>query len=349
MSDYAALFVAVLLLAFNAFFVGAEFALISARRSQIEPRAQAGSRMARTTLHAMERVSLMMAGAQLGITICSVGLGAVGEPALAHLIEPLFETAGVPEGFVHPVAFVLALVVVVSAHVVLGEMVPKNIAIAGPERAALVLAPALVGVVTVLRPIIVTLNAVANATLRLIRVEPRDEVSSTYTREEVAALVEESRGEGLIEADEYDRLAGALGFTEKSVDLVCLPSSTLTTVAPGSSPADVEALCASTGYSRFPVADHDGDLVGYLHIKDVLEPDEALRLRPIDDKWVRPFATVVHDSPLHEALEVLRRRGAHLARVVDGNGATLGVAALEDVIEELVGEIRDAAHHEDSL
>ncbi|MFB9312194.1 hemolysin family protein [Nocardioides plantarum] len=348
MSDTAALVVAVFLLAFNAFFVGAEFALISARRSQIEPRAQAGSRMARTTLHAMENVSVMMAAAQLGITICSVGLGAVGEPALAHLIEPLFEDLGVPEGFVHPVAFVLALTVVVFLHVVLGEMVPKNIALAGPERAALVLGPLLVAVAAPLRPIISALNAIANATLRLIRVEPRDEVSSTYTRAEVAALVEESRGEGLIEADEYDRLAGALGFTEKSVELVCLPSGGLITVQRGSTPADVEALCASTGFSRFPVSAEDGELLGYLHIKDVLEPDAERRARPIDDKWVRPFATVTHTSPLHEALEVLQRRGSHMARVVDATGATLGVATLEDVIEELVGEIRDAAHLEDS-
>ena len=348
MSDYTALAVAVLLLALNAFFVGAEFAVISARRSQVEPRAQEGSRMARTTLHAMEHVSEMLAAAQLGITICSVGLGAVGEPALAHLIEPVFEEVGVPEAFVHPVAFVLALTVVVFLHVVLGEMVPKNIAIAGPERAALVLAPALVAIATPLRPVILALNAIANGTLRLLRVEPKDEVSSTFTREEVAALVEESRGEGLIEADEYDRLSGALGFTEKTVDLVCLPTEGLTLVARGSTPADVEALCAATGFSRFPVAAADegsaGDLVGYLHIKDVLEPDEVRRHRPIDDKWVRPFATVSRSTPLHEALEVLQRRGAHMARVVDDAGAPLGVATLEDVIEELVGEIRDAAH-----
>jgi CBS domain containing-hemolysin-like protein len=348
MSDYAALVVAVVLLAFNAFFVGAEFALVSARRSQIEPRAQAGSRMARTTLRAMENVSMMMAAAQLGITICSVGLGAVGEPALAHLIEPLFHDLGVPEGFVHPVAFVLALLVVVFLHVVLGEMVPKNIALAGPERSALFLSPILVAVATPLRPIITVLNAIANATLRLVKVEPKDEVSSTYTREEVAALVEESRGEGLIEAEEYDRLAGALGFTEKSVELVCLPSPGLITVDRGSTPADVEALCASTGFSRFPVSSHDGELLGYLHIKDVLEPDAERRARPVDDKWVRPFATVSHQAPLHEALELLQRRGSHMARVVDDAGVTLGVATLEDVIEELVGEIRDAAHLEDS-
>ncbi|CAB4717215.1 MAG: DUF21 domain-containing protein [Actinobacteria bacterium] len=347
MSDTTALAVAVLLLALNAFFVGAEFAIISARRSQIEPRAQAGSRMARTTLRAMENVSLVLAGAQLGITICSVGLGAVGEPAVAHLIEPLFEDLGVPEALLHPVAFAIALAVVVFLHVVLGEMVPKNIAIAGPERSALVLGPPMLGVVIVLRPIIVSLNAVANATLRLMRVEPKDEISSTFTREEVAALVEESRGEGLLEDDEYDRLAGALGFTEKTVAAVVMPPASLTTVRRGSSAADVEALCAATGYSRFPVEADDGELVGYLHIKDVLEPDETRRQRAIEDKWIRPFAPVAPDDLLHEALEQLQRRGAHMARVVDSSGATVGLATLEDVIEELIGEIRDAAHLED--
>ncbi|HTW14086.1 MAG TPA: hemolysin family protein [Nocardioides sp.] len=349
MSDYLGLIVGLLLLAFNAFFVGAEFALISARRSQIEPRALAGSRMARTTLHAMENVSLMMAGAQLGITICSVGLGAVGEPAVAHLLEPVFEALSVPHGLVHPISFVIALVVVVFLHVVLGEMVPKNIAIAGPDRAALVLGPPMLGVVTVLRPVIVALNAIANGTLRLLKVEPKDEISSSYTREEVAALVEESRGEGLLEADEYDRLAGALGFTEKTVAAVLMPRATLSTVLRGSSPADVEALCAATGFSRFPVEGEDGELLGYLHIKDVLEPDEERRLRPIEDKWIRPFAPVTQEDALHDVLEQLQRRGAHMARVVDVDGVTLGLATLEDVIEELIGEIRDAAHLEEQV
>lgn len=348
MSDTAAILLAVLLLAFNAFFVGAEFALVSARRSQIEPAAQAGSRMARTTLRAMEHVSLMMAGAQLGITICSLGLGAVGEPAVAHTLEPAFEALHVPHDLLHPVSFVVALAIVVFLHVVLGEMVPKNIALAGPDRAALVLGPVLLGIVTVLRPLIVGLNAIANGVLRLIRIEPKDEVSSTYTREEVAALVEESRGEGLLEADEYDRLAGALGFTEKSVASVLMSPDSLTTVRRGSSPADVEALCAATGYSRFPVISESGRLEGYLHIKDVLEPDERRRNRPIDGKWIRRFALVSASDALHDALAMLRRKGAHMAEVLDADGTSLGLVTLEDVIEELVGEIRDAAHLEDA-
>jgi CBS domain containing-hemolysin-like protein len=345
MSGTLGLVLTAVLLAFNAFFVGAEFALVSARRSQIEPLAHGGSRMARSTLRAMQHVSLMMAGAQLGITVCSVLLGAVAEPAIAHLLEPLLELLHAPHELLHPISFVIALALVVFLHVVLGEMVPKNITLAGPDRAALVLGPPMLAIVTLLRPVIVGLNAIANGTLRLLRIEPKDEVASAYTLQEVAAIVEESHGEGLLEAGEYDRLAGALGFTEKSVQAVVLPLAGLTTVTRGASGADVEALCAATGFSRFPVIDRPGgELVGYLHIKDVLEPDAERRERPIEDKWIRPLAAVHPEDALHDALETLQRKGAHMARVVDTAGTTLGVATLEDVIEELVGEIRDAAH-----
>jgi CBS domain containing-hemolysin-like protein len=342
-SDYTALALAVFLLAANAFFVGAEFALISARRTQIEPRAASGSRVARTTLRAMENVSLVMAGAQLGITVASLGLGAIAEPALAHLIEPVFHAAGISDQFLHPVAFVVAMSIVVYLHVVLGEMVPKNIAIAGPERSALVLGPPMMLVVTVIKPLVVVLNAIANGVLRLMRVEPKEEVASAYTREEVAALVDESRGEGLLPESEYDRLAGALGFTERTVMSVLMSVEDLTTVPRGATFAEVEQVCATTGYSRFPVTT-DGELMGYLHIKDVLETDPARRDRSVEDKWVRPFAAVRPDVALHEALETLQRKEAHMGRVVDVDGTVLGLVTLEDVLEELVGEIRDAAH-----
>jgi CBS domain containing-hemolysin-like protein len=344
----ALLLLSLLLLLGNAFFVGAEFALVSARRTQIEPRAEAGSRFARTTLRAMENISLVIGVNQLGITVCSLVLGAVAEPTLAHLLEPPLEALNVPESFVHPIAFAVGLSIVVYLHVVMGEMIPKNIALAGPERAALALGPPVWAIVTVLRPVIVVINAAARQVLRIVGVELRDEVSSTYTREEVAALVEESRGEGLLEEEEYDRLAGALGFTQKGVESVLMPSETLATVRRGSTVADVEALCAATGFSRFPVAGDNGDLLGYLHIKDVLETDEARRHRVVEDKWIRPFAPVLATDTLPDALETLQRRGAHLARVVGTDGEELGLATLEDVIEELVGEIRDAAHQEES-
>ena len=175
-----------------------------------------------------------------------------------------------------------------------------------------------------------------------------DEVSSTYTREEVAALVEESRGEGLIEADEYDRLAGrARLHRETGVDGADAARARSRPYA-AARPPPTSRRCAPHRLQPVPRRGRrDGELLGYLHIKDVLETDEARRQRVIDDKWIRPFATVASDDLLHDALETLQRRGAHMARVVDGDGTTLGVVTLEDVIEELVGEIRDAAHPSD--
>lgn len=347
MSSALLLALTVLLLLGNAFFVATEFALISARRTQIEPLADAGSRFARTTLKAMENLPLVIGVIQLGITVCSLLLGAIAEPAIARLIEPGLHALHVPERLLHPIAFALALAVVVFLHVVLGEMVPKNLTLAGPDRAALVLGAPIWAVVTVLRPVIVVINAAARLVLRTVNVDLQDEVSSSYTREEVAALVEESRGEGMLAEEEYGRLAGALGFTEKTMAEVLMRVADLETVRRGATAADVEALCAATGFSRFPVVGEDDELLGYLHIKDVLETNETRRERVVDDKWVRPFAPVRVDEPLHDALARLQQRGAHMALVVDADGSVLGLATLEDVIEELVGEIRDAAHQDE--
>jgi len=339
MGDWWGVVLTVVLLALNALFVAAEFALISARRTQLEPRVADGSRAAKLALRAMENVTLVMAAAQLGITLCSLGLGAVGEPAIAHLLEPLFEKLNVPESAVHPISFVIAMTVVVFAHVVLGEMVPKNLALVGPDRASLFLGPFMLAVVAVLKPFVVALNGIANAFVRLCRIEPKDEIASTYTHDEVANLVEESRREGLLDDDEYGLVSGALDFHGGTVDRVLLPSEGLVTIPPTATPADVELACAETGFSRFPVSDETGDLVGYLHIKDVL--DESRR-DVVADKWVRPLATVLSGSGLYEALRTMQARGSHMARVADVDGQVRGVIMLEDVLEELVGEIRTA-------
>ena len=340
MSTGQALLLSAFLLAANAFFVGAEFALISARRSSIELRAADGNRIASITLGAMERVSLMMAGAQLGITVCSLGLGYLGEPAIAHALEGPFETLGIPEALVHPVAFAIALSIIGYLHVVLGEMVPKNLALAGPDRAALALAPPLAGIVRVLHPFIWLLNWIANAVLRAVGVTPKDEVTSAFTRDEVAGLVEESRREGLLDRDEERLLVGALTFEERDARAVMIPRADLVAVAPSVTPAQVEAITARTGYSRLPI-EEDGRLVGYLHLKDALEIEDVHRNRPIARSWIRPLTTVRDTDPLRTVLATMQGTSSHLARVVDDSGTTLGATALEDVLEELVGEVRD--------
>jgi CBS domain containing-hemolysin-like protein len=345
-STSTALLVAVLLLVGNAYFVASEFALVSARRTRVEPRAAAGSRMARTTLRAMEDLSHVIAAVQLGVTLCSVGLGAVAEPAIVHLLEPVYRAVGLSPTWQHPVALVIALAIVSYLHVVLGEMVPKNISLAGPERAAVLLGPPLMALTTLVKPFAIAMNAAADTVVRMLRVEPRNELMSTFTLEQVEAMVDESRQVGLLEQGEYERLSGALGFTSRTVADVLLPLDRLETVPRGARATDVEEACAETGYSRFPVVGDGAELVGYLHVKDVLRADPHGRASTVEDKWIRPFATVRSGDSLAAALQVLREKGAHMARVVDDAGRVLGVATLEDLLEELVGEIRDAAHAE---
>lgn len=344
MSAVAALGISALLLVGNAFFVGAEFALISARRTVIEPRADGGSRPARVTLYAMENVSLMMAGAQLGITLCTLGLGALAEPAIAHGLEGPFHSLGIPDSAIHPVALLIALLLVGGLHVILGEMVPKNMALAGPDRSAMILAPPLVLVVRVLHPVIWLLNWVANGVIRLLGVTPRNEVASAFTRDEVAGLVEESRREGMLDSHESSLLTGALSFDERDAGTVLLPLDEVVSLPIAATPAEVEDAAARTGFSRFPIT-REGELIGYLHLKDALEVKDKHRNRPIAESWVRPLPTVRRTDGIRSALETMQNSGSHLARVLGPDGRTVGVIALEDVLEELIGEVRDATQN----
>ncbi len=342
MSTGAAIAVAVALLALNAFFVGAEFAVVSARRSAIEPLAAAGKASARTALWAMEHVSLMLACAQLGITVASVSLGVVAEPAIAHALEGPLDSVGVPESAVHPIAVGIALLIVVYLHVVLGEMVPKNLAVSGPDRAVLWFAPPLVWVARIVSPLISALNWIANHIVRLAGLEPKDEVASAFTVEEVQSIVERSQAEGLLH-DEQGLLAGAIEFSDRTAAEVMVPVADLVSLTPGCTVADVERCVTRTGFSRFPVADADGVPVGYLHLKDVLYAGPEDRDAPVPGWRVRALAQVGPDDEVEEALAAMQRTGAHLARVVaDGGSQVLGVVFLEDILEELVGEVRDA-------
>lgn len=344
MSPVVAILCAIALLAMNAVFVTSEFALISSRRTQLEPRAEDGSRAAKLALRAMERVAWVVAGAQLGITLCSLALGAIGESAVRQLLGPVLEGADIPPAIAHAISFVIALTVVALLHVVLGEMVPKNLALVGPDSAALVLGPFMLAVVTVLRPFVVLLNGTANAAVRLMRLEPRDEVASAYTQDQVAALVDESRREGLLDEDEYGLISGALGFSTGAVDQVLFPVDDLVTISRSATVSEFEETCARTGFSRFPVLDRQGQITGYLHIKDILDVEDDARDKAIADKWLRPLATVPAGGNLYDALRVMQARGSHMATVADITGVVVGVVMLEDVLEELVGEVRSVRH-----
>jgi CBS domain containing-hemolysin-like protein len=340
-STPVALVLAALLVAGNGFFVAVEFALLAARPTKLTGLAET-SRRARTALRAAHQLPLMISGCQFGITICSLGLGAVAEPAVATLLEPAFAAVGLPEAVLHPIAFALALLLTSALHMLLGEMVPKNIALAGPERAAMLLAPPLLGFIRIFRPAIVALTAAATAILRLFKVERVDEGGHAYTAEQIARLVEEARRAGLLGAEDLEHVLDALTFSERTARAVLLPIDQLVTVPETITAADVEARVAETGFSRFPVRrGEDGRLVGYVHLVDVLHVPVSRRNIPLPAEIIRPLPPVASDSRLHDVLALLQRTGAHLAQVLDAD-RQLGVVALEDVLEELVGEVRDA-------
>ena len=331
----------VVLLAVNAFFVGAEFAVISARRSQIEPKAEAGSRAAKTTLWAMENATLMLATSQLGITVCSLLILNVSEPAIHHLLELPLALTGLSEAAISAIAFGIALLIVSFLHVVFGEMVPKNLSFSLPDRAALLLAPPLVLVARVFGPIIVALNATANGVLRLFRVEPKSEATSVFTLGEVANIVAQSTREGVL-FDSTGALKAAFEFTEKKVKDIAIALADVETLGHNATPADLERSVAQSGFSRYVVLNADGDPRGYLHLKDVLDLEAENFASPVPAKRIRALISIFYETDLEDALAMMRRAGVHIARSCDRNGATHGVLFLEDIIEELVGEVQDA-------
>jgi CBS domain containing-hemolysin-like protein len=346
--DAGYLFLTLFLLLGNAFFVGGEFALVTTRRDQLEPLAERGSRAAATALYGVEHLSLMLAGAQLGVSLCSLGLGAAGEPAVAHLIEAQLAAVHTPEGVVHVVAFVLALTIVSYLHLVVGELVPKNVSLAGPVRAALLLGPPMVGWCRVTKPLVVGLNATANGVLRLARIRPRDEIDAVYTGEEVSELVSESRAEGFLDADAEARLNRTLSTEARTAGDVALAGETLQVVPAGATVREVERLVASSGYSRFPVQGPVGDqtapFVGYVHAKDLLDAEPAELDGPLPTRLIRTMPEVAAAASLADAVEALRRDGAHLGMVrfdSDQDPPRLAVVALEDLLEELVGQLNE--------
>jgi CBS domain containing-hemolysin-like protein len=341
MSDWAGIVWLFVLLVANAFFVGAEFAVISARRSQIEPLADGGSRSAKTALWAMEHATLMLAMSQLGITVCSLIILNVSEPAIHHLLEGPLHLTGWSEGVVSTVAFIVALVIVSYLHVVFGEMVPKNLSFSLPDRAVLLLAPPLVLLARLFRPIIVALNAMANGVLRLFGVEPKSEATSTFTLEEVQTIVDQSRREGVLD-DASGTLTAAFEFTTKCVSDVAVPLSSLVSLPPTATPGDVERAVARHGFSRYVIRSADGQPDGYVHLKDVIDLDDDEFDDPIPAKRVRRLVSIYDATDLEDALATMRRLGTHVARAFDGDGTTTGVIFLEDIIEELVGEVEDA-------
>lgn len=350
MSDFIGIVLVLVLLVVNAFFVGAEFSLISSRRDRLEALVASGKPRAKTVIQASEHLSMMLAGAQLGVTIASLLLGKVGEPAVAHLIEGPAEYFGLPEQFLHPLGFAIALILVTFLHIILGEMVPKNIALAGPETVAMLLVPPHLVFVKLTRPLIQAMNWIAGHTLRLFGIEQKDELDTSVDRDQLATMITESRSEGLLDAEEHARLNKALTSESRKLKEVLIPLSRVVTLSlsdGGITLGDLKSVVKETGFSRFPVVSTAGtSYIGYIHVKDVLEQmvdASTSNNNVVPRSMIRPLFTVDAAVSFDEAMRIMRRNNAHMAQVRE-HGALIGVVTLEDLIEEYVGTVKDWTH-----
>jgi CBS domain containing-hemolysin-like protein len=345
MRDLLELLATVLLVGANAFFVAAEFSLISARRDRLQALADQGRSGALTVIRAGEQLPLMFAGAQLGVTVSSILLGRIGEPAVADVLRHPFGLLGTSPALLHTISFVVALAIVVTVHLLLGEIVPKNIAMAGPERAAILLMPVFLAYARGVRPLVNFYSRCNSAILRAVRVPARDELDVTVSTVELSEMIADSVSEGLLDPEEHTRLTRALQIRNRRVADVAVPVDEIRAVpvaAAGCGPtvAVVDEALAASGYSRFPVIGVDGSFVGYLHIKDVLSlADDPQAV--IDLARVRALPRISAQQSVPEALSRMRRSNSHLALVTGRNGAVVAMVALEDLVRDLVGVVRD--------
>ena len=340
--DVVAMGIGVVLLVANAFFVAAEIALLAARRARVEELAATGEPRAVRALKALEELSVTFSGAQLGITMASLGLGAVAEPAVAAALVGPLEALGLGADAAGIVAFVIALTIVVFLHMVLGEMVPKNLALAGAETLSLRVARVFGWYVTLFRPLILLLNASANALVRLTGTQPIEEIGLVHTPDELLLALRESRRHGQLAPPDVRVLSAALHLADIDAESAMTPRTSLVWITSDVEPAEILELAAGTGYTRFPVTDGDLDhVVGMVHVKDLLiAHDDELVGRTAGD-LVRPLPAVPESRDLEHLLVSMREQRAHAALVVDEYGGTAGLLTLEDVIEELVGDIAD--------
>jgi CBS domain containing-hemolysin-like protein len=332
-----------LLILLTGFFVAAEFALVAVDRSHVERKAQDGERPARRILGSLRNLSFELSGAQLGITVTSLILGAIAEPTVARLIEPLVSSVPFLSATVTPVvSLVLAFILATGGAMVFGELVPKNLAIARPYFSAVWFAIPLQVVNRLIRPLILFLNESANWTVRRLGIEPREELAGVRSMEELELMIRSSGEEGRLDDDEMALLTRAITFTEKVAADAMVPRVSVAGLSRHDSVAELRRASAATGHSRFPVFDEDlDDIVGVVHVKDSFNvPESRVPVTPVGE-ISKPALQVPESSTLEYLLTRLQNEGRGMAVIVDEYGGTAGIVTIEDLLEEIFGEIED--------
>ncbi|HEX7096588.1 MAG TPA: hemolysin family protein [Acidimicrobiales bacterium] len=332
-----------LLVVVNAWFVAWEFALVASHTTKLEALAEDGSRRASLALAALERRSRHLVGAQLAITVASLALGVLTEPGFARLVEPVVELFGdPPDSVVHAVALVVAFVIVAFLHMVLGEMVPKGLALAGPERALLALAPVNTVFGALCRPVTWFVDTLATAVMRAIRLSGVRQPGTAHTAAEFVAMLDASRDRGMLDESEHTLLAGALDFRSRVAAAVMVPRERVVYVNRRMTVGSIERVAHRSGHSRLPVVGTGLDnVIGFIHVKDLLRLPPEARDEPVPLELIRRMLVVPTDRPLEDVLRAMRRTRSHVALVRGPDNRTLGLVTLEDVLEALVGDIRD--------
>ncbi|HEY9310417.1 MAG TPA: hemolysin family protein [Microbacterium sp.] len=340
--DYVMLGVGLLLTIGTGLFVASEFALVNLDRADLESRQEAGETRLSLTISALRITSTHLSSAQLGITLTTLLTGYTMEPAISNLLAPVFDAWGIPTGVSRPLAAIIGVSIATVFSMILGELVPKNFALAIPRQTAKLVMPFQVAFTTVFRPAVVVLNGSANGVLRAVGIEPKEELSGARTAEELSSLVRRSASAGVLEEDTASLLDRSLTFARLSAADVMTPRPSIHALAADDSAEDVIQLARRTGHSRFPVyGESMDDITGIVHLKAAVGvprerradvPAAALATEPLR------FPEAVH---LDVLVAELRARGYQMAVVVDEYGGTAGVVTLEDLVEEIVGEVLD--------
>lgn len=343
------LFLVMLLVLMNGFFVATEFAIVKVRASRLEALVQEGDNKAKYAKTLTDNLDAYLSVTQLGITLASLGLGWIGEPAVAKMLEPLFHVFGVPAEMGHTISFVVGFSIITALHIILGELAPKSLAIQKAEAVTLFAAVPMIAFHKLMYPAVWLLNHVANWVIHVLGFQVAGEAEEAHTEDELMILMEESHRQGLIDKTELTFVDNVFDFADRSVREIMIPRTDMICVYVEDSFQDNLNTALENHFTRYPVCDEDKDnIIGFLHIKDLLRAmknDKKTTIKPL----VRKILSVPESMPISNLLKMLQKQKAQLAIVVDEYGGTAGMVTLEDILEELVGEIQDEFDEETPL
>lgn len=344
------LFIILLLLLANAFFVASEFALVSVRQTRIQQLANEGNKTADVTLKALSSLDRYIAATQLGITIASLGLGWVGESTLATIIHPLFEFLPNISGSVatHSIAAIIAFTLITFMHVVIGELMPKSIALQFPEKTTLVITRPLVTVANILAPFIFLLNGFGNWMLKLINIEPAQQHHSVHSEEELDMIIDESFKGGVLNETESFLLKNSLKFTDLTAKQVMIPRCNMIAIPIDINEEDYAKLVLENQYTRYPVyAENLDNIIGILHVKDLyscLLQNQKISIKEV----LRQPLLVPETMTTDNLLEEFKKNKTEIAIVIDEFGGVSGIVTMEDILEEVFGSVQDEFDEEET-